>query len=74
MVVEMPSFHLTSLHGKHQYNRLDESSIPLPATSFDYVPELDHGGRDTKFSFDVSTWNTSMQHTIGLTQIPESGK
>ena len=36
---------------------------------FQLPPVPDHGGRDAKFSFDASTWNTSIEHTIGLTQV-----
>ena len=36
---------------------------------FQLPPVPDHGGRDVKFSFDASTWNTSIEHTIGLTQV-----
>ena len=36
---------------------------------FQLPPVPDHGGREAKFSFDASTWNTSIEHTIGLTQV-----
>lgn len=32
------------------------------------VPDGDKN-RETKFAFDASTWNTSIEHTIGLTQV-----
>ncbi|RGP71495.1 hypothetical protein FLONG3_7106 [Fusarium longipes] len=37
---------------------------------FQLPPVPDHGAkRETKFAFDASTWTTSVDHTIGLTQV-----
>ncbi|RBR09823.1 uncharacterized protein FIESC28_09702 [Fusarium coffeatum] len=37
---------------------------------FQLPPVPDHGTkRETKFAFDASTWTTSIDHTIGLTQV-----
>lgn len=37
---------------------------------FQLPPVPDHGAkRETKFAFDASTWTTSIDHTIGLTQV-----
>jgi ATP-dependent DNA helicase PIF1 len=36
---------------------------------FQLPPVPDRNKRDTKFSFDAATWNTSIDHTIGLTQV-----
>lgn len=36
---------------------------------FQLPPVPDGGKRETKFAFDASTWTTSIDHTIGLTQV-----
>ena len=36
---------------------------------FFQLPPVPDSGRVSKFSFDASTWNTSIDHTIGLTQV-----
>lgn len=36
---------------------------------FFQLPPVPDYGRVSKFSFDAATWNTSIQHTIGLTQV-----
>ena len=36
---------------------------------FFQLPPVPAYGRVAKFSFDASTWNTSIEHTIGLTQV-----
>ena len=36
---------------------------------FFQLPPVPEHGRVSKFSFDAATWNTSIEHTIGLTQI-----
>ena len=36
---------------------------------FFQLPPVPEGGRDAKFAFDATTWNTSIDHTIGLTQV-----
>ncbi|UZP41376.1 hypothetical protein NXS19_009192 [Fusarium pseudograminearum] len=37
---------------------------------FQLPPVPDHGAKkETKFAFDASTWTTSIDHTIGLTQV-----
>ena len=36
---------------------------------FFQLPPVPDYGRIAKFSFDAGTWNTSIEHTIGLTQI-----
>ena len=36
---------------------------------FFQLPPVPDYGRVSKFSFDASTWNTSIEHTIGLTQV-----
>ncbi|KAF4978822.1 hypothetical protein FZEAL_4866 [Fusarium zealandicum] len=37
---------------------------------FQLPPVPDHGSkRETKFAFDAATWTTSIDHTIGLTQV-----
>lgn len=37
---------------------------------FQLPPVPDHGGnREVKFAFDANTWKTSIDHTIGLTQV-----
>ncbi|KAK6065082.1 mitochondrial dna helicase [Seiridium cupressi] len=36
---------------------------------FQLPPVPDRNKRDTKFAFDAATWNTSIDHTIGLTQV-----
>ncbi|KAF4462364.1 DNA repair and recombination pif1 mitochondrial [Fusarium albosuccineum] len=37
---------------------------------FQLPPVPDHGAkRETKFAFDAATWTTSIDHTIGLTQV-----
>ena len=36
---------------------------------FFQLPPVPDSGRISKFSFDASTWNTSIEHTIGLTQV-----
>lgn len=36
---------------------------------FFQLPPVPDYGRVAKFSFDASTWNTSIEHTIGLTQV-----
>lgn len=37
---------------------------------FQLPPVPDHGGgREVKFAFDANTWQTSIDHTIGLTQV-----
>lgn len=33
------------------------------------VPDTGGGKRESKFAFDAATWNTSIDHTIGLTQV-----
>lgn len=33
------------------------------------VPDTSEGKREAKFAFDAATWNTSIDHTIGLTQV-----
>ena len=51
---------------------LEESNLPiqLPNTrDLLLFPGSDHDGRHDEFSFDASTWNTSTEHTIDLTQI-----
>ncbi len=36
---------------------------------FFQLPPVPDYGRVSKFSFDAATWNTSVEHTIGLTQV-----
>ena len=36
---------------------------------FFQLPPVPEYGRISKFSFDAGTWNTSVEHTIGLTQV-----
>lgn len=38
---------------------------------FQLPPVPDHGGkqRESKFAFEAATWNTSIDHTIGLTEV-----
>ena len=36
---------------------------------FFQLPPVPDGSRAAKFSFDAATWNTSIEHTIGLTNI-----
>lgn len=36
---------------------------------FQLPPVPESGGREVKFAFDASTWNTSIDHTIGLTEV-----
>ena len=36
---------------------------------FQLPPVPESGNRDVKFAFDASTWNTSIDHTIGLTEV-----
>lgn len=36
---------------------------------FQLPPVPDGGKREAKFAFDAATWNTSIDHTIGLTQV-----
>ena len=36
---------------------------------FQLPPVPDSGGREIKFAFEAATWNTSIDHTIGLTQV-----
>ena len=36
---------------------------------FFQLPPVPDYGRISKFSFDAATWNTSVEHTIGLTQV-----
>ena len=36
---------------------------------FFQLPPVPDSGRISKFSFDASSWNTSIEHTIGLTQV-----
>ena len=36
---------------------------------FFQLPPVPDPGKVPKFSFDASTWNTSIEHTIGLTQV-----
>ncbi|ETS73595.1 hypothetical protein PFICI_14541 [Pestalotiopsis fici W106-1] len=36
---------------------------------FQLPPVPDRNKRDTKFAFDAATWSTSIDHTIGLTQV-----
>lgn len=36
---------------------------------FFQLPPVPDYGRVSKFSFDAATWNTSIEHTIGLTQV-----
>ena len=36
---------------------------------FFQLPPVPDYGRVSKFSFDADTWNTSIEHTIGLTQV-----
>lgn len=36
---------------------------------FQLPPVPDYGARDTKFAFEAATWNTSIDHTIGLTEV-----
>lgn len=36
---------------------------------FFQLPPVPDYGRISKFSFDATTWNTSIEHTIGLTQV-----
>lgn len=36
---------------------------------FQLPPVPDSGKKDTKFAFEAGTWNTSIDHTIGLTQV-----
>jgi len=36
---------------------------------FFQLPPVPDYGRVAKFSFDAATWNTSIEHTIGLTQV-----
>lgn len=36
---------------------------------FQLPPVPDHGTRDVKFAFEAATWNTSIDHTIGLTEV-----
>ena len=36
---------------------------------FFQLPPVPDFGKVSKFSFDASTWNTSIEHTIGLTQV-----
>lgn len=36
---------------------------------FFQLPPVPDSGKIAKFSFDAATWNTSIEHTIGLTQV-----
>lgn len=36
---------------------------------FQLPPVPDQNARDTKFAFEAATWNTSIDHTIGLTEV-----
>ncbi len=36
---------------------------------FFQLPPVPEGGKEAKFAFDAATWNTSIDHTIGLTQV-----
>lgn len=36
---------------------------------FQLPPVPDHNVRDAKFAFEAATWNTSIDHTIGLTEV-----
>ena len=36
---------------------------------FFQLPPVPDYGRVSKFAFDAATWNTSIEHTIGLTQV-----
>lgn len=36
---------------------------------FFQLPPVPGGGRAARFSFDAATWNTSIEHTIGLTNV-----
>lgn len=36
---------------------------------FQLPPVPDYNTRDTKFAFEAATWNTSIDHTIGLTEV-----
>lgn len=36
---------------------------------FFQLPPVPDSGRVAKFAFDAATWNTSLEHTIGLTQV-----
>ncbi len=36
---------------------------------FFQLPPVPDYGKISKFSFDAATWNTSIEHTIGLTQV-----
>lgn len=36
---------------------------------FFQLPPVPDSGRISKFAFDAGTWNTSIEHTIGLTQV-----
>ena len=36
---------------------------------FFQLPPVPDGGREAKFAFKATTWDTSIQHTIGLTQV-----
>ena len=36
---------------------------------FFQLPPVPDSGKVAKFSFDAATWNTSIEHTIGLTQV-----
>lgn len=36
---------------------------------FQLPPVPDRGSRETKFAFEAATWNTAIDHTIGLTEV-----
>jgi ATP-dependent DNA helicase PIF1 len=36
---------------------------------FFQLPPVPEGGKPAKFAFDANSWNTSIKHTIGLTQV-----
>lgn len=36
---------------------------------FQLPPVPDYGSREVKFAFEAATWNTSIDHTIGLTEV-----
>lgn len=43
--------------------------VVITGDFFQLPPVPDGGKKEAKFAFDAATWNTSIDHTIGLTQV-----
>ncbi|KAF3483385.1 DNA repair and recombination protein pif1 [Arthroderma uncinatum] len=63
-----PNTRVPSIFFSEEQNQVIETIVKMGKSVF-YTGSAGTGGKEAKFAFAAGTWNTSIQHTILLTQV-----